>query len=104
MPNLTGKTPLAFIVDPYFVQLGVPELGFGCELDAMVEFCLEHGEEFRIGCFREIDQRDCVLFCFRDRGNATEFARRFGGEIVLAPSVDDLSALSLTSNSAKMSS
>ena len=77
MPSLNGKTPSAFIVDPHFVQLSVPELGFGCELDAMVQFCLEHGEEFRIGCFREIDQRDCILFCFRDLRNATEFARRF---------------------------
>ena len=96
----SAETQVKTEFNPRLAHLGI----FCKDLDAMVEFCLEHGEEFRIGCFREIDQRDCVLFCFRDRGNATEFARRFGGEIVLAPSVDDLSALSLTSNSAKMSS
>ena len=90
MPSLNGETPSAFIVDPLFVQLSVPERGFGCELDAMVQFFLEHGEEFRIGCFRETDQRDCILFCFRDLRNATEFAGRFNGEIVAVPSDDDL--------------
>ena len=90
MPSLNGETPSAIIANPHFVQLNVPERGFGNELDAMVQFCLEHGEEFRIGCFREIDRRDCILFCFRDPKNAAEFAKRFGGEIFAVPSDDDL--------------
>ncbi|MCK1511254.1 hypothetical protein IVB22_01440 [Bradyrhizobium sp. 190] len=90
MPGLNGGRPSAITVYPHFVQLNVPERGFGSELDAMVQFCLEHGEEFRIGCFREIDRRDCILFRFRDPKNAAEFARRFGGEIFAVPSDDDL--------------
>ena len=84
MPCLTGEIP--FIADPHFVELSVPEGGFGSELDTMVQFYLEHGEELRIGCFR----RDRILFCFRDPRNAAEFARRFSGEIFLAPSDDNL--------------
>ena len=53
MPTLNGEISLTLIANPHFVQLNVPERGFGDELDAMVQFCLEHGEEFRIGCFRE---------------------------------------------------
>jgi hypothetical protein len=90
LPSLNGETPSAFIVDPLFVQLSVPERGFGCELDAMVQFCLEHGEEFRIGCFRQIDRIDCIVFCFRDPKNAAEFAKRFDGENFAVPSDDDL--------------
>ena len=90
MPGLNGEKPSAIIVYQHFVQLNVPERGFGNELDAMVQFCLEHGEEFRIGCFREIDQRDCILICFRDPKNAAEFAKRFDGEIFAGPSHDDL--------------
>jgi hypothetical protein len=89
MPWLTGEIPAAFITDPYFVELSVPERGFGNELDAMVQFYLEYGEELRIGCFRT-DRRDRILFCFRDPRNAAEFARRFSGEIFLAPADDDL--------------
>ena len=81
---MTEKIPSAFFVDPHFVELSVPEVGFDEELDAMVQFCLEHGEEFRIGCFRT-DGRDRVLFCFRDPWNARSFASRFSGKIVLAP-------------------
>jgi len=89
MPCLTGEIPSAFIADPHFVELSVPERGFGNELDAMVQFYLEHGEELRIGCFRT-DRRDRIVFCFRDPRNAAEFARRFSGEICLALSDDNL--------------
>ena len=54
----------------------------------MVQFCLEHGEELRIGFFRT-DRPDRVLFCFRNRWNAAEFAGRFGGKVVLTPPDDD---------------
>ena len=90
MPSLNGEISSAIIANPHFVQLDVPERGFGSELDAMVQFCLEHGEEFRIGCFRESEGRDCILFCFRDPKNAAEFAKRFSGEIFAVPSNDDL--------------
>jgi hypothetical protein len=91
MPSRNGETPSAVIANPYFVQLSVPERGFGNELDAMVQFFLEHAEEFRIGCVRrEDDRRNCILFCFRDPENAAEFAKRFGGEIFAVPSDEDL--------------
>ena len=90
MPGLNRGASSAIITNPHFVQLNVPERGFGNELDAMVQFCLDHGEEFRIGCFRENEGRDCILFCFHDPKNAVEFAKRFGGELFAAPSDDDL--------------
>ena len=90
MSRLKGELPSAIIVNPHVVQLNVPERGFGNELDAMVQFCLEHSEEFRVGCFRQIDRRDCILLCFRDPRNAVQFAKRFGGEIFAVPSDDDL--------------
>jgi hypothetical protein len=90
MPGLNREASSAIITNPHFVQLNVPERGFGNELDAMVQFCLDHGEEFRIGCFRENEGRDCILFCFQDPKNAVEFARRFSGELFAVPSDDDL--------------
>ena len=91
MGSFNGETTSAVIAGPHFVQLPVPERGFGNELDAMVEFILEHGEELRIGCLkREDDHRDCVLFCFRDPNNAVDFARRFCGKVFDVPSDDDL--------------
>ena len=88
MPCLTGNIPSDFIVDPHFVELSVPEHGFGERLNAMVQFCLEHGEELRIGCFRT-GRRDRVLFCFRNQWNARAFASCFSGKIVLAAPDDD---------------
>lgn len=86
------KAPLAVSVDPLFVQLSVPENGFGSELDAMAQFILERGEELRIGCFRsEVDRRQCAVFGFRDARNATDFAKRFSGEILVVLSNGDLS-------------
>lgn len=90
MPGLNREASSAIITNPHFVQLNVPERGFGNELDAMVQFCLDHGEEFRIGCFRENEGRDCILFCFQDPKNAVEFAGRFSGELFAVPSDDDL--------------
>jgi hypothetical protein len=91
MACANGKIASAVIVNPHFVQLSVPERGFGTELDVMVQFFLEHDEELRIGCFRrEADRRDCILFCFRDSENAAKFAQRFGGEVFAAPEDEDL--------------
>ena len=90
MPGLNSKTSSAIMANSLFVQLNVPERGFGNELDAMFQFCLEHGEEFRIGCFSESEGRDCILFCFRDPENAIAFAGRFDGEIFAVPPEDDL--------------
>jgi len=89
MPCLTGA-PSAFIVDPVFVQLRVPERGLGTELDAMAQFFRERREELRYGCFQSEPRGGVyMLFCFRDPKNGAEFARRFGGEIFV-PSDDDL--------------
>jgi len=48
MPCLNGKRPSAFIVDPHFDELSA-RARFGEELNAMVQFCLEHGEELATG-------------------------------------------------------
>ena len=50
MRSFNGGTTSPVIANPHFVQLPVPERGFGSDLNAMVEFILEHGEELRIGC------------------------------------------------------
>jgi hypothetical protein len=76
-----------------FVRLSVPDQGFGSDLDAMVQFCLERGEELRTGCFRtKIDQQDWIYFCFPDPKNAKDFAKRFAGELFV-PDADDFSFL-----------
>ena len=90
MPGLNRKTSSVIMPNPHLVQLNVPERGFGNKLDAMVQFCLEHGEEFRIECFRESEGQDCILFRFRDPENAIAFAGRFDGEIFAVPPDDDL--------------
>jgi hypothetical protein len=78
---------------PQFVRLSVPEVGFGGVLDAMVQFCLERGEELRTGCFRKkADQWGWIYFCFPDPNNAKDFAERFGGELFV-PAADDFSFL-----------
>lgn len=65
---------------PHCVRINVPELGFGSDLDAMIQFCWERGEELRTGYFRTTTHpRDWIYFCFSDAENAEDFARRFGG-------------------------
>jgi hypothetical protein len=59
MSCLNGKAVPTILATPRYVRLGVPELGFGTELDAMVPFCRERGEELRNRYFRTIsDHRD----------------------------------------------
>lgn len=73
----------------HFVRLSVPELGFGNDLDAMVQCCLQCGEKLRTGCIRtKADQRDWIYFCFHDPNNAKHFARRFNGQL-FTPAADD---------------
>jgi hypothetical protein len=91
MPGLNGGTVSTSFAKPVCVRLSVPELGFGTELDAIVQFQLERGEELRTGCLRaRADHRVWIIFCFRDPKNAKDFAARFGGEIFI-PAADDLS-------------
>jgi hypothetical protein len=60
----------------------VPELDFGNDLDEMIQFCLERSEELRTGCLRtRVDQRDWIVFYFREPKNAKDFAERFSGEV-----------------------
>jgi hypothetical protein len=76
------------MVSPIFagshcVGVNVPELGFGSDLDAMIQFCWEHGEELRAGYLRtRTHPRDWICFYFSDAKNAQEFTRRFNGKIL----------------------
>jgi len=73
----------------HFVRLRVPELGFGSDLDAMVQFCLQCGEKLRTGSIRtKADQLDWIYFCFHDPNNAKHFAGRFNGQVFI-PTADD---------------
>jgi hypothetical protein len=91
MSRLNGGVVSTSFVKPLYVRLSVPELGFGNELDAIVQFHLERGEELRPGCLRaRADHRVWIIFCFRDPKNAKDFAARFGGELFV-PAADDLS-------------
>ena len=59
MSCLNGEIAPTIFAKLHCVRLSVPELGFGDDLDAMVQFCLERGEELRTGCFRtRADHRD----------------------------------------------
>lgn len=77
------------VKNSHFVRLKVPELGFGSDMDAMVQFCLQCGEKLRTGSIRtKSDQRDWIYFCFRDPNNAKHFAGRFNGQLFI-PTADD---------------
>jgi hypothetical protein len=79
------------IVNGRYVRLNVPELGLGNIMDEMVLFCLERSERLRAGCLRVgSDQRDWLVFHFRDPKNAEDFAERFRGEL-FEPGSDRLS-------------
>jgi len=89
MSSLNGSTVSASVKILHYVRLSVPELGFGSDLDAMVQFCLERGEVLRTGCIRtKADHRDWIYFCFRDPNNAKHFAKRFSGQLFM-PAADD---------------
>ena len=91
MPRLNGGVVFTRFAKPLYVRLSLPEPGFGNELDAIVQFHLERGEELRSGCLRtRADHRVWITFCFRDPKNANDFATRFGGE-VFVPAPDDFS-------------
>ena len=91
MPCLNGEIAPTIFANPHCVRLSVPDLGFGDDLDAMVQFCWERGEELRTGYLRtRADHRDWIIFCFRDPKNAKDFATRFSGE-VFVPAADDFS-------------
>jgi hypothetical protein len=93
MSCLNGEIASTNFGNPQFVRLSVPELGFGSALDAMVQFCLERGEELRTGCFiTRTDHRVWIYFCFPDPKNAKDFAERFSGELFV-PAADDFSFL-----------
>jgi hypothetical protein len=68
---------------PHCVRIDVPDLGFGSDLDAMIQFCWERSEELRTGYLgTRTNPRDWIFFCFSDAKNAQDFARRFNGKIL----------------------
>jgi hypothetical protein len=91
MSGFNGGAVSRSFVKPLYVRLSVPEGGFGSELDAIVQFHLERGEELRTGGLSaRADHRIWIVFCFRDPKNAQDFAARFGGELIV-PAADDSS-------------
>jgi len=78
--SLNGGVASKNLANARFVRLSVPEFCVGYDFDEMVQFCLKCSEEF--GCFTtRANQRDWIVFCFRDPKNAKEFAERFSGEV-----------------------
>jgi len=76
MSGLNGSSVSPSVRNSHFVRLRVPELGFGSDLDAMVQFCLQCGEKLRTGSIRtKVDQQDWIYFCFHDPNNAKHFTR-----------------------------
>jgi hypothetical protein len=91
MSGFNGGAVSTSFVKPLYVRLSVPARGFGSELDAIVQFHLERGEELRTGGLKaRADRRVWIIFCFRDPKNAKDFVARFGGELFV-PAADDLS-------------
>jgi hypothetical protein len=89
MSRLDCETPLTDFESVYFVRIYVPELGFGEDVDEMVQFCLEHDEALCTGYIgTRIDQRDWIFFSFQDGENAKAFAARFGG-LMFEPAMGD---------------
>jgi hypothetical protein len=89
MSGLNGGVGSTSFAKPLYVRLSVPEFGFGNELEAIVQYYLERGEELRTGCLRtRADHRLWIIFCFRDPQNANDFATSFSGEVVV-PAADD---------------
>ena len=65
----------------YYVRLGVPEVGFGANLDKMIQFYWERGEALNTVCStKRTDQFDGIYFYFRRHKNAEDFAKLFTGE------------------------
>jgi len=69
--------------NPLYVRVGVLEHGFGNDIDAMIQFCRERGEELHAEYSRATtDHPLWIYFWFRDPRNAEDFAERFSGERV----------------------
>jgi hypothetical protein len=80
----------AISAEPHCVRISVPEHGLGSDMDAMIEFYWERGEELRTGYLRtRTNPRDWIYFCFNDPKNAEDFAGRFGGESLPPAEVRD---------------
>jgi hypothetical protein len=81
MPSHDEELESAFFAALHCVRISVPELGFGSDMVAMIEFYWERGEELYTGYLRtRTYPRDWIYFCFTDAKNAEDFAGRFGGE------------------------
>ena len=64
----------------YYVRVRVPLLGLGTNLDEIIQFYWERGEELRAGYFDKSDESQSIYFCFCEAVNADDFARHFNGE------------------------
>ena len=69
---------------PHIVQMIVPSGGFGMKLDDMYEWHWARGiEAMRGRGWRDKSGRFNVQWCFANLITAQDFARKFGGSIVM---------------------
>ena len=69
---------------PHIVQMIVPSGGFGMKLDDMYEWHWARGiEAMRGRGWRDKSGRLYVQWCFANLITAQDFARKFGGSIVM---------------------
>ena len=71
---------------PYFVQIAVPESGFGRTLvEAIIDWHRDNGVKLRYGSRKRIADCEYARWCFSDGQTAEKFQRRFGGEVLWIP-------------------
>jgi len=89
MSRARGELVSTNFSSSHYVRLTVPELGFGDALDVMVQYCLERDEKLHTGWLRaRANDRAWIVFSFRHRKNAKDFAQRFSGEVFVLPTND----------------
>jgi hypothetical protein len=83
MPNHDEELDPANFTPQHCVMIRVPELGFGPDMDAMIEFYWERDEAMCTGYLRTTTYpRDWIYFWFSDAKKAENFAVRFGAQIL----------------------
>jgi hypothetical protein len=63
---------------PHYVDVVVPEGGFGMKLNAMYDFYARHGIQPKRGCGRHDANGSVIRRCFADPAIADAFSNEFG--------------------------